>query len=715
MKKIFLIIIFLSLAENSFGQKIKDEKVKVDSLITLSKSNYGISTTKMLEYAQEALSLSQKINYKKGIAESFKFQGTGNYLLGNFKNAENYYSKALIVNEEIDNKVGIMSCLSNLGSVNNVQNKYAVALQYYQKAIRIGEIIKEDKNTANTYVNMGIIYSELKNYDLALYYFQKGLDIQTKINYGPGIAAGFANIGNVYFKTKDYNKALNFYQKALDKDKDNNNKLGIAVAYGNIATIYNELKQYDRAVENYNKSLEINQELKNKKGIAVNLNGIGACYLVQNKLSEAQDYSKRANSLSKLINLQDIERDSYENLSNIFEKTNKMDSAYSYYKKYIEIKDNIDNENNRKQISKLEIQYEFDHKEEKYKNDQLLSNEKLNQQQLLTVLNQLKLKESNREKDLVRLRFLKSQSELKTEQIAKKVQKKQLNLIQKDNLLKLNQLKINRLELKNREKQKWFYIIGLGFFAIIGGLLFNQSRNRKRANQKLKLLNMELDQANKVKTRFFSILNHDLRSPVSNLIHFLHLQKDSPELLDEETKNRMQDKTILGAENLLSSMEDILLWSKGQMENFKPHPKSITINQLFEDTQKVFSGYLKVKFEYHNPNNIIIFTDENYLKTIVRNLTSNAINTFVTTQNPYIIWKAWQENNQSFLSITDNGPGSEKEQFKALYDDKEVVGIKSGLGLHLIRDLAKSIDCEIIVNSEIGVGTTFILKFQIKI
>ena len=715
MKKIFLIIIFLSLAENSFGQKIKDEKVKVDSLITLSKSNYGISTTKMLEYAQEALSLSQKINYKKGIAESFKFQGTGNYLLGNFKNAENYYSKALIVNEEIDNKVGIMSCLSNLGSVNNVQNKYAVALQYYQKAIRIGEIIKEDKNTANTYVNMGIIYSELKNYDLALYYFQKGLDIQTKINYGPGIAAGFANIGNVYFKTKDYNKALNFYQKALDKDKDNNNKLGIAVAYGNIATIYNELKQYDRAVENYNKSLEINQELKNKKGIAVNLNGIGACYLVQNKLSEALDYSKRANSLSKLINLQDIERDSYENLSNIFEKTNKMDSAYSYYKKYIEIKDNIDNENNRKQISKLEIQYEFDHKEEKYKNDQLLSNEKLNQQQLLTVLNQLKLKESNREKDLVRLRFLKSQSELKTEQIAKKVQKKQLNLIQKDNLLKLNQLKINRLELKNREKQKWFYIIGLGFFAIIGGLLFNQSRNRKRANQKLKLLNMELDQANKVKTRFFSILNHDLRSPVSNLIHFLHLQKDSPELLDEETKNRMQDKTILGAENLLSSMEDILLWSKGQMENFKPHPKSITINQLFEDTQKVFSGYLKVKFEYHNPNNIIIFTDENYLKTIVRNLTSNAINTFVTTQNPYIIWKAWQENNQSFLSITDNGPGSEKEQFKALYDDKEVVGIKSGLGLHLIRDLAKSIDCEIIVNSEIGVGTTFILKFQTKI
>ncbi|MBC8883913.1 sensor histidine kinase [Flavobacterium piscinae] len=64
----------------------------------------------------------------------------------------------------------------------------------------------------------------------------------------------------------------------------------------------------------------------------------------------------------------------------------------------------------------------------------------------------------------------------------------------------------------------------------------------------------------------------------------------------------------------------------------------------------------------------------------------------------------------NFLSVTDNGKGASQDQFKALYDEKEVVGIKSGLGLHLIRDLAKAIDCEISVDSKIGMGTTFILK-----
>ena len=67
-------------------------------------------------------------------------------------------------------------------------------------------------------------------------------------------------------------------------------------------------------------------------------------------------------------------------------------------------------------------------------------------------------------------------------------------------------------------------------------------------------------------------------------------------------------------------------------------------------------------------------------------------------------------HKQTFLSVTDNGKGASQEQFKALYDEKEVVGIKSGLGLHLIRDLAKAIHCEITVDSKLGEGTTFTLK-----
>ena len=181
-------------------------------------------------------------------------------------------------------------------------------------------------------------------------------------------------------------------------------------------------------------------------------------------------------------------------------------------------------------------------------------------------------------------------------------------------------------------------------------------------------------------------------------------------MLDEATKNRISNTTLSSAENLLKSMEDMLLWSKSQMENFKPQPKLISIQSLFDDTKRHFSSEEKVLINFENSSNIQTNTDEDYLKTILRNLTGNAIKALEKVEKPNIIWKAWQENNHTYLSITDNGFGGTQDQFKALYDDKEVVGIKTGLGLHLIRDLAKAIDCEISVDSKINEGTTFTLK-----
>ncbi|MFT3795019.1 ATP-binding protein [Flavobacterium sp.] len=289
---------------------------------------------------------------------------------------------------------------------------------------------------------------------------------------------------------------------------------------------------------------------------------------------------------------------------------------------------------------------------------------------------------------------------------------------EKDILIRDEKIKRDKITLANKEKQKWYLIGGLALLAVIGVLLFNQSRNRQKTNEQLRSLNNDLDQknaaldqANKTNARFFSILNHDLRSPVYNLIHYLHLQKDSPELLDAEMKQNIEAKNIASAENLLQSMEDLLAWSKSQMENFSPQFKEVAVADLFSDTQKHFSSFEKVTLAFENPQDLHLNTDDNYLKTILRNLTGNAIKALRETENPTIIWKAWQQNGQTFLSISDNGPGINDEQLRALYDDTEVVGIQSGLGLHVIRDLAKVIHCTISVESKPGAGTTFALTF----
>jgi signal transduction histidine kinase len=273
------------------------------------------------------------------------------------------------------------------------------------------------------------------------------------------------------------------------------------------------------------------------------------------------------------------------------------------------------------------------------------------------------------------------------------------------------QLEINKLALESQKKQRIALILGLGLLSIIGGLLFWQNQTRKKTNTTLLHLNSELDEANKIKAKFFAILSHDLRSPVANLINFLHLQKEAPELLTEEIKTRNQQIITESAEGLLENMESMLLWSKGQMENFKPQVKQIYISDIFEYLKRFFASTNSVKIIFENTANLRVSTDEDYLKTIMQNLTNNAIKALKTNSKGTIHWKAEQQNGQIILSITDNGSGISEQQISSLYDENAIIGSKSGLGLYLIRDLAKAIACKISVKSALGLGSEFQLIF----
>jgi len=499
------------------------------------------------------------------------------------------------------------------------------------------------------------------------------------------------NISNIYLREKNFKLSLKYINDTYDIALKLNDKIGVAYCYYQLGLINRDQKKLEIAKDYFEKSLAIFIKENSRFQIAELTNFIGEV---------TTDYKQKLNLFLKSKSVWDEIDPSY---------VSAINNSNQIAKIYIEV---IKNDNLKKESGIIKTNTQLLSEAEKLVNESIENSKKSDVKQYLmdSYLLLSKIKHLKSE-FLEAYNYSILHTEIKDSIFSQENKNKIAALeSQKEIAIRDNEIQLNKLTLETKEKQKWLYIGGIFLLVIIGLLLFYQSRNRQKTNQKLQLLNSELDHANKIKTRFFSILNHDLRSPVANLIHFLHLQKDNPELMDEATKNRMQNKTISGAENLLSSMEDILLWSKGQMENFKPEPKKVTVNQLFEDNKKVFSGYQNITFDYQNPDAIELFTDENYLKTIIRNLTSNAINVFTTTQNPTIIWKAWQENGKSYLSISDNGPGASQEQFKALYDDKEVVGIKSGLGLHLIRDLAKAINCEILVDSKLGEGTNFTLK-----
>lgn len=604
-------------------------------------------------------------------------------------------------------------------------NQYEKALINYEKSLKYAQQAHHLKNETSALMRLNYIYysvrDTVKGKALTNYIIQI-LDT-TKSNYTKAVLNG--SLAEYYQNNSEYENFIGYqlkaitYKKLLKKDKVNQENIGIS--YLQIGSSYTRMKQYSKAIEYLNESKPY---VKNSPYVSAFL----CNYYLQSFVA-----LKKSDSIQKYYNLiytYPTAKDSLflnlsfanRSMSDHYINEEKTNTAYNYAKKAVLFGEKSNDEEILMEANTAlgRVLYE---KGEYKKAIETLKKASINalnydKESFVTINKELSQsyaalgswKEAFHYNEI----YTKYNNEMMQESAKQSIANAEARYQNKTKQQKIKNLSaqntIKNIQIAEAKKQRFYLISGLVLVAIIGLLLFKQNQNRKKTNQKLQVLNQELDEANKIKARFFSILNHDLRSPVSNLIHFLHLQKENPELIDEATAQRMQAKVITGAENLLSSMEDILLWSKGQMENFKPHPHKFAVSDLFEEIQKHFSSVENIEISFEDPEHILLNTDENYLKTIMRNLTGNAIKALEKQENGKITWKASQENNQINLSISDNGPGGTQEQFKALYDDSEVIGIKSGLGLHLIRDLATAINCKIEVNSQPNSGTTFTIK-----
>lgn len=595
---------------------------------------------------------------------------------------------------------------------------------YAEKSLALAIKINYKKGEADAYNAFGKIHHENYNQKEAIEYYKKAIAIYRTLTDKEKLAKLFYRLGNVHNDMNSYASALESYFSATKIYEQTGDTESAAIVYCQISTIYRGLDDFEKSEKYLDLSTKLLSKSPNTKLLIYNYISYAQLYDRKNDIEKVEYYARKTYELAVIHGDQNSMGVSQFALGVAQKKKGKFTEAIAYSNKALSIFNEIGNfMGAANAYNELGICYFEIYKKTKDRSYLALSKENYGVSNRLytegnlidgladnyLALSKINEIEGNYKQGLENFK----QYALYNDSILSASNKETIRNLEDKRTIALRdkELQLGRLENATKEKQKWYLIGGIIMLFTIGILLFFQNRNRRKTNKKLQLLNAELDQANKIKSQFFSILNHDLRSPVANLIHFLHLQKEHPDLIDGDHKIRLENKTINAAENLLDSMEDILEWSKSQMENFKPHPKSFQINSLFDDIRNHFSSAEQVKITFENNEDLRITTDENYLKTIMRNLTGNAIKASENSERPTIHWKVWKENGQLLLSVADNGNGASKEELKALYDDKEVVGIKTGLGLHLIRDLAKAINCEITVHSKAAEGTTFLLAF----
>jgi len=257
----------------------------------------------------------------------------------------------------------------------------------------------------------------------------------------------------------------------------------------------------------------------------------------------------------------------------------------------------------------------------------------------------------------------------------------------------------------------------LAGFAFIVAAFVRKAYNRQR--QELIAKSEALEAANTTKNKLLSIVGHDLKEPLASLQSYLEILVDFD--LEEKEKKELKSELLAMTKNASVMLSNILLWSRGQMQNFSPdlHPVSVSAGLVPVMTQVgniVKSKQISLWIDI--PDSIIIKADQQMLELVLRNLLMNAIKFTPKGGN---IWVTAQiEKANCVICIKDDGMGMPDEIQKHIFSlatrSRQGTELErgTGLGLMLCMEFTELQGGELTFVSKVGEGTTFILVFPVS-
>ena len=228
-----------------------------------------------------------------------------------------------------------------------------------------------------------------------------------------------------------------------------------------------------------------------------------------------------------------------------------------------------------------------------------------------------------------------------------------------------------------------------------------------------------LDKVNQTKDKLFSIIGHDLRSPVNSLKGLLSLL--TSETISQEEFVIFSSKLKHGVEHLHFTLNNLLEWANNQMRGIEADPENYDIHQLAMENILLLEEFATEKnIQLINliPKETMIFADKDQIRLVLRNLISNAVK--FTPENGSISITSLKNNDKIEVSVTDNGIGMSKENLGKLFKNTShfsshgTSGEKgTGLGLLLCKEMIEKNGGHIWVDSEQGKGTSFIFSVPV--
>ena len=342
----------------------QNDTIKINLLIDLARAIRRTKSPQVDSLAEEALSLSDKLNYSKGKGNALAIKATRYYDKLDYHSAYTAFEQAQKLLENAGDKKGMAFLLRVRATLYMDDGKYAQSLDNFLQGLKLALQTGNIKLAVDIERTVGYLYNILGEYEKAIPYQTDALKQAESIGYKIGMSGAYNAIGKTFKTQGNYPASLEAYTKGLRIDEGLKDSSGIAIDHGNIGDVYERMGNYPKAFSHINLYLSYSYprpkfEDRTSWGEWV----IGKAYTHSGNPDKGLYYGKHSLMLANQVGWRLYLREITELIAESAAKLKQYDTAYKYQLLSSHYKDSLLSEETSRKTAMLQAGFDLDKKQ----------------------------------------------------------------------------------------------------------------------------------------------------------------------------------------------------------------------------------------------------------------------------------------------------------------------------------------------------------------
>lgn len=390
--------------------KTTDDTSRINLLVAVAFNCIYSNHEQGMTSATQALRLSEKIGYAKGIAGARTAMGRIQWRQGNYEEALKNHNDALGIYQNRNDKKQTATLLMYIGQDYADDGKYAQAQEHWTLALHLYQALNDLTNVARVHILFGWLYENqgntaaavtsnftalkiyeelgdksdvavatsaiasdymtLGNYQQAITYYRQALQAHIETGNRIQLPGTYVQIGQVYLKMNDYASALRAMDTALHISIEITDTVSLAESHDAFGQVYMQQRNFFKALASLQHASTLYEKVGYKQQLSKTLGGIGVCYTRLRQFEEAVPFFDRQLDLARDLDNPALVIEYYRGMYLLDSATGDMKNAYLNLKRYIAGRDSLSDAASVNNIVQMQLSYEQEKKEVAVKAEQ---------------------------------------------------------------------------------------------------------------------------------------------------------------------------------------------------------------------------------------------------------------------------------------------------------------------------------------------------------